>query len=349
MAFLSEDEVAALTINRMIFHVVGKGLEVPVLLNEISPPQHVDFFLARIQSSLKGNMFEFLELSNTERILRIIHSDADNDQTCFSEQSKLLASDFQSRHSGNTSQGVFFLFELINNNEKLYALIKYDNEDVVRYVLDEDPNIAQVPRLERFHETFVKKAEAMQKIALVKLSLNKGGLIAVIDRSKRSNISDYFEGFLQVKRINDEKTLTEKLVDILKKVFKQHKDILPDHIKQNGINRIYETLSGAEQEFNTTEPTVNLSAIFGHLEDDSPIIRSFKRESRNQGILGESFTIKPEYIKKPKRRRIETTENVVILFDDDNTPEINNLEDGRQEIKIVTARIIRDDIDTRKN
>ncbi|HBY9714983.1 TPA: hypothetical protein MJA52_001916 [Klebsiella aerogenes] len=67
--------------------------------------------------------------------------------------------------------GVFFLFELHTlNDEKLFALIKYDNEDVVRYVLDAEGNEFQVPRLERFRESFVKKAEAMQKIALVRLT-----------------------------------------------------------------------------------------------------------------------------------------------------------------------------------
>lgn len=350
MSFLTEEEVDLLTINRMIFHVVGKNLEIPVLLNEITPPQHTDFFLGRIKTSLKGNLFNFLPRSNTERILRIIRSEADNDPNCFSEQSKMLASDFQSHHKGNTSQGVFFVFELLNKHEKLYALIKYDNEDVVRYVLQQNIDVAHVPRLERFHESFIKKAESMQKIALVKLNGDdiEGGIIAVLDRSKRSNISEYFEGFLQVRRIHTEKTLTEKLVEVLKKVFKENKHILPEHIARTGVNRIYESIHQGEFEFDTNNPTVPLTAIFGQLDEASNIVKSFTRESRNMGILGESFTVKPEFVQKPKRRRIETTENVVILFDDDNAPIRTDLHDGRIEIKIITARITLDDIDTQK-
>jgi hypothetical protein len=61
--------------------------------------------------------------------------------------------------------GVFFLFELnILNDEKLFALIKYDNEDVVRYVLDAKGNEFQVPRLERFRESFVKKRKPCRKL-----------------------------------------------------------------------------------------------------------------------------------------------------------------------------------------
>jgi len=103
-------------------------------------------------------MFRFTELSNTERILHLIRDHADTDAGSFTEQSTFLTNDFQSHHhTKNASMGVFFLFELnILNDEKLFALIKYDNEDVVRYVLDAKGNEFQVPRLERFRESFVQ-------------------------------------------------------------------------------------------------------------------------------------------------------------------------------------------------
>ncbi len=43
MSFLTDEEINALIIKRMIFHVVGGELEIPVLFSEISPPEHVDF------------------------------------------------------------------------------------------------------------------------------------------------------------------------------------------------------------------------------------------------------------------------------------------------------------------
>lgn len=352
MSFLTDLEVDSLAINRMIFHVVGKSMESYKLLSEISPPQHVEFFLERIKSSLNGNLFEFSPLSNTERILRIIKTDADNDPTIFFEQSKLLASDFQSRHSGNTSTGVFFLFELTTmNTEKLYALIKYDNEEVVRYVLDEFGDEFQVPKLEKFNETFVRKAEAMQKIALVRLNSDEhiGGKVIVRDRSKRTNISVYFEGFLQVKRVNSDKDLCEKLITILKEIFKENRKTLPESIQKSGINKIYEVLNRAEQDFNPDDPSPLLISIFGPHDESSPIRKEFLRKAKNLGISGESFTINPDYVEKPKRRKIETAENVVIMYNEENRPEIITREDGRQEITVITARIITDDIDTSKN
>lgn len=351
MSFLTDLEIESLSIKRMIFHVVGKNLEVPILLNEISPPEHIDFFLDRIKASLNGNLFEFSALSNTERILRIIKNEADNNDIVFSEQSKLLASDFQSRHSGNTSMGVFFLFELNTlNEEKLYALIKYDNEDVVRYVLDEGGDEFQVPKLERFHESFVRKAEALQKIALVRLNEEGlGGKIVVRDRSKRTNISIYFEGFLQVKRINTDKDLCEKLIKVLKEVFKENRAILPEQIQKSGVKKIYEILNRAEQDFNPEDPSPLLVSIFGPHEETSPIRKSFAKKTKDLGISGESFRINPEYVQKPKRRKIETAENVVIMYDEDNRPSIKKRDDGRQEITVITAGIVTDDIDTGKN
>lgn len=351
MSFLTDQEIDSLSIKRMIFHVVGKkSTDVPTLLSEISPPLYVDFFLERIKSALSGNLFEFQEISNVERILRIVRKEAEKNKSCFTEQSKILASDFQSRHSGNTSVGVFFLFELlIHDTEKLYALIKYDNEDVVRYVLKEDGDETQVPLLERFDESFVRKAEALQKIALVRLKGDKGGQVIVRDRSNRTNISVYFEGFLQVRRVNSDQDLCDKLVTALKDVFKEHRGLLPESIQRSGVNKIYEVLHQGKQDFNPDDPAGLLTSIFGPLEESSPVLKSFTKRIRDLGIAGESFEITPEKIQKPRRRRLETAENVVIMYDDANRPEMKQLDDGRTEIKVVTARITIDDIDANKN
>jgi rRNA processing protein Gar1 len=247
--------------------------------------------------------------------------------------------------------GGIFLFELHTlNDEKLFALIKYDNEDVVRYVLDAEGDEFQVPRLERFRESFVKKAEAMQKIALVRLTADaQGGRVVVRDRSKRTNISVYFERFLQVQRVNSTTDLSDKLVAALKDVFKKHRDLLPDDIRRSGVNKIYETLHHGAQDFNTDEPLSLLNQIFGPMEEDHPLVKSFTRKIKDLGISGESFRITPENIPKPRKRKLETLEDVIVIYDEDNAPDIQTMEDGRKRIVIVTAGLVTDDIDTGKN
>lgn len=344
MSFLTDEEKEDLSINRMIFHVVGKSLEEPMLLNEISPPQHTDFFLGRVKSALRGNLFEFRPHSNTERILRLIADDAD----VFTEQSQILARDFQTRHSGTTSIGVFFVFELKTREEQtIYALIKYDNEDVVRYVLN-DTGSPQVPRLERFQESFVRKAEAMQKIALVRLSDDQGGKIIVRDRSNTAHISDYFEGFLQARRVNTPADMSGKLVDAFKETFKTHRASLPPEIQKSGVNRIYEVMRQGGHQFDPDNYEPLLTAIFGPVAEDSPLRRTLNRKLKDHGVSEETFNIDPEQIQKPQRLRLETAEGIHVIYDQEHRPEISERPDGRKEIVIITAQVTRDDIDIEK-
>jgi hypothetical protein len=340
MAFLEEHEQSTLSIKRMIFHVVGKSLDEPILLEEISPPQHTDFFLERVKSSLRGNLFEFRDLSSTERAIRSIVADPAN----FAQITRELAADFQSRHSNSTSVGVFFVFELsIGADQSIFALIKYDNEDVVRYMLNNNEGL-QVPKLERFQESFVRKAEAMQKIALVRLNGQKGGLIAVRDRSNAAHISDYFEGFLQARRVNSPDDLSEKLVSALKDTFKEHKDLLPEEVAKSGVNRIYEVLRQGGHTFDPDDCEPLLTAVFGKMPENSKLRRTFSRKLKSYGVSEETFEINPEKIQTPRRRLIETQEGVEIRYDDGKRPQIKEREDGRREIVIVTAGIRRDDV-----
>jgi hypothetical protein len=345
MSFLADEEKDALAIRRMIFHVVGKTLSAPILLNEITPPQHADFFLERVKSALRGNLFEFRPGSATELILRSIALD----ETVFTQQTQALAKDFQSRHSGSTSMGVFFVFELTAGPGKtVYALIKYDNDDVVRYVLG-NAGLPQVPTLERFQESFVRKSEAMQKIALVRLDPASGGRLMVRDRSNTAHISDYFEGFLQARRVNSPDDLSGKLVEAFKQTFKEHKSLLPPHVQERGVNHIYEVLGQGGHRFDPDDCEPLLTAVFGQVPEGAALRNTFRRKLKDHGVSEETFDINPQQIQRPRWHRLETAEGTQVIYDEAHRPEIRNRADGRREIVIVTARVTRDDVDTEKN
>lgn len=337
MSFLSDEEKDALTIKRMIFHVVGKKLDEPILLNEINPPQHQDFFLDRVKSSLRGNLFAFREHSPTEALLRGIADGGD-----FTDETRKLALDFQSRHKTAMSMGVFFIFEMTaGEGVTIYALVKYDNEDVVRYVIDE-MDAAAVPKLERFQESFVRKPEAMQKIALVRLDEAAGGRIMVRDRSNVAHISDYFEGFLRARRVNAPVDMSEKLANALKDTFKEHRRSLPDDVQRSGVNRIYSTLQlGLRFDPDDCEPL--LTAVFGPLAEDAPLRKTLRKKLRDQGVSEETFDVDPERVQKPRRHVIETAEGVQVLYDAGKRPAVIQRDDKRWEIVIVTSGVTRDD------
>jgi hypothetical protein len=346
MSLLTEEEKDALSIRRMIFHVVGKSLEEPILLQEIDPPEYTDFFLKRVKSGLSGNLFEFRKKSNIESILRSIGENKD----VFTEQTQELARDFQRLHSGTTSMGVFFVFELdVGNGNIIYALIKYDNEDVVRYVLDNKSG-SQVPKLERFSESFVRKAEAMQKIALVRLADDQGGKVVVRDRSKITHISDYFDGFLQVRRVNSPAEMSGKVVEAFKQAFKEHKLSLPSYIQKGGVNRIYEVMRQGGHHFGPENPEPLITAVFGSLDENAPIRKTLAKKLKEHGIAEETFEIDPQQIPKPTRRRMKTAEGTQITYDEAHTPVQRPHPDGKRiEIVITTTQIIEDDVDTEKS
>ncbi|MEL6064557.1 MULTISPECIES: nucleoid-associated protein [unclassified Methylobacterium] len=337
MAFLTDAEKDALSIRRMIFHVVGKDLDEPTLLPEITPLQEPAFFLARVRSALTGNLFAFRVGSGVEAALRGIAGGGD-----FTAGTQALARDFHTRHRSGTSNGAFLVFELgVGTDDPVYALVKYDHDEVVRYSLG-----AAQPRLERLQEAFVKKPEAMQKIALVRLAPGSGGHVMVRDRSKRTHISEYFEGFLNARRVNEPGDLSGKLVEAVKVAYKTHKPDLPADVQAGGVNRLYDVLRQGGQRYDPEDREPLLTALFGVLPEGASIRGTLERQLRDRGVAEESFEIDPERVQKPRKRVMETQEGVLVLYDEAHRPTRTTMPDGRERIEILTAGVLRDDVDT---
>ncbi|MGN8094774.1 nucleoid-associated protein [Methylobacterium sp. 22177] len=337
MSFLTDAEKDALSIRRMIFHVVGKDLEEPTLLPEIAPPQEPAFFVGRVRSALSGNLFAFREGSAVEAALRGIAGGGD-----FTAGTQALARDFHTRHRTGTSNGAFLVLELdVGADVPIYALVKYDHDEVIRYFLG-----AAQPQLERLQEAFVKKPEAMQKIALVRLAPGGGGHVMVRDRSKRTHISEYFEGFLNARRVNQPGDLSGKFVEAVKAAYKKHKVELSADMQAGGVNRLYDVLRQGGRQYDPEDREPLLAALFGALPENAPIRGTMERELRDRGLAEESFEIDPERVQKPRKRVLETQEGVMVLFDEAHRPTETDMPDGRKRIEILTAGILRDDVDT---
>lgn len=338
--FLSEAEHANLRLERMIFHVVGKTLDDPVILEEIAPLQEEDFFLERVKTAAGGNLFAFREASETEQKLRSIRANP----SLFADISAALARDFHGRHKSQMSDGALFLFDLSAGDDKrFFAIVKYDNEDVVKYSL-ETVGDRQRAVLERFAQSFVKKREAMQKVALIRLH-DQGGDVAVYDRSNRMHISDYFEGFLRVRRVNEAAKNSEKLAEACKKTFIEHQRSLHQPIRDRGVSGMYDTLRQGHR-FDPDNMEGFVTAVFGQQEENSPILRTLRRNLRNEGISEEAFEVVPDSIRKPSKRHIKTAEGVTISYDDTirNLVQERPSLDGRTEIVITTNNVVERDI-----
>ncbi|WP_410498115.1 nucleoid-associated protein [Chitinibacter sp. S2-10] len=297
---------------KMAMHVVGEDGEERSRHLPATDVVHQEFFLGRIQETIKGCKCEFLPASGVYSVLKGVKGRGEN----FNEQSINLADLF---HLAITSQGgavpgAFLLFEIENNEDKIYSIIKYEHDDVVHYKSKINERGEEVLDFELLDTTFVKKPQAMQKSALISFS-GEESIVYVIDRSERKGITKYFRNYLGVVRLYDDLELTEKfqkVVDSFVK-FAVGNDLLPKEIRKTYKSRLYEYSQRDGARFDPDEIAVFLGVLVG---DDSPaLVEVFERELKKGKIEGEKFEFDKESVKKPSKYRTKTLDGIVINFD----------------------------------
>lgn len=307
MAFFSEQELQALAIDRMVFHLVGPKPEDFVRLEEINPGRFASFFLDRIRSVNAGVPYKFSDASATRERLRRISLDG----TKFQEESERLADDFQRAHIGSAVAGAVLLFTLSVGQERMFALLKYDDEEVLTYdVVDAGQGRKRV-NLDALERTFVQNKEALQKSALIKLN-DEGGELAVLDRRNQQKVARYFENFLDVIRIHENADLTAKLVDVTRQVIKGNKDLVPPEIYREVTKRTYDA-AAAGGNINADAQRSFLEAVIGrNLPDGHALLRKFDQALRSARIDGTPVALDVGKVSRPGSVRYVTTNGIQI-------------------------------------
>lgn len=334
MAFWEPQQLEALQIDRMIFHVVGPDDNQLVLLEEVTPGTHSDFFLDRIKSTNNGIMFDFIEGSVVLSSLRAIN----RDKSKFVNQSGQMAEHFKLGHGHTTSLGVFMVFILSAGKDRFFALLKYDHQTVLSYVIRK-----KKPLIKALKDTFVQAPEALQKSALIRLTEEKGEL-CVRDRVQPSKIGQYFQSFLGASRRFTPTELTARLSDISKQVARQHESELGVPIMRGFSQRVYDAIQ-KQQGFDPSNKEPFIAAVFGSLLTDSKVRESFDRALRNARIESEIFDFDRAAVSRPSKRRLVTLEGIEVTWDRqyDNNIQRRDLPGGRTEIAIVTGGVKEDD------
>lgn len=342
MPFLSTEELAALHVEDLIFHVVGKTADDLVLMDEVaeggSEVEHQAWFLERLRSTNGGNLFDFVSPSPVRDALATVQQDPGT----FLAQSQFLARAFQATHTGATSKGVLLVLRLSCRGQPLYALMKYDHEEVLSYLTAQAGGRNRA-EMRRVLNTFVQKADAIQKSCIVRLTAI-GGEMCVRDRSRRRDISDYFRSFLAVTRRHSEAGLTQQLVRVTKAAVARSLPELPPDVAMNVNQRIYDAIQRTSG-FDPDDPDVFLTAVVGPLPEGSNLPATFARELQRERIDQEAFDFDRSSVPRPTRRRITTAEGIRVHFDTQDENLIETVErGGRTIITIDTARITeRDD------
>jgi hypothetical protein len=308
MAFFDDAQLAALSITRMAFHLVGPDETDLVLLQALDPGDFETFFLEHIKSSNSGRPYEFSDASATRERLRRIADDPE----VFQSESELLARDFQRGHSGkNASVGAFLVIELDCQGAKVFAMLKSDDETVLSYDFEEDETGRKTVSLASIERTFVQNREALQKSALIRLS-DKGGELIVLDRRNQQKVARYFENFLDVIRVHEDAALTEVLVKVTRTLIRKNRGLVSEEVYRTATKRTYDA-AAAGGAIDADGQKSFLETVVGQkLPDDHPLVAKFRNALRSARIDGAPVTLNPEKVRPPSVSRLVTTNDIQI-------------------------------------
>lgn len=338
VSVLDAAELEMLKIERMVFHIVGPRDEHFQRLEEINPGGFANFFLDRIRSASRGNSYRFSDVSGTrERLLRILIN-----PRLFQPESEALAEDFQAAHGGQTAPGAFLLFLLTCGPRRVFALMKYDDDTVLTYELEEASAGRKRAKLADLSRNFVKSPDALQKAALVTLD-PEPGFLTVLDHRNQNKIARYFENFLGARREFKDADLTKRIYNAAVDTILENPELVPPEVFREVRRRAHAaTVAGGRVEAERNK--VFLESIMGApLNDDDQLVTKFKSKLRQNRIEAESFDLDSKAVPKPRQRRIETLNGVRVQFSED-LQDLVHVDEEKGEI-IITDKIRRNDVE----
>lgn len=342
LAFIDDDEIAALRIENVILHVVGDEEFNPETMQIV---EHADFFVERIRNTDVASVFEFHTDSQTKAQLERMARDEDE----FEAGGQALAREFSRFHPGSSRDGAFFIFELrtANPDVRIYSLIKYDYQQVIEQQQQDDgTNLLRL-----IMQAFVADKRAIQKSALVRVVDGVAEMaIAAKDRMKQApEIGDYFANYLHVVRVRDDEQLNRKAIEAVSNALKELKDILPDCDVPRAFREAKVALNN-RQRINPAALEEAVLAAAGNPEDERIITRIQKcvqRKVKSAKLEGLEFSPNRNLLRSPAIRKVRTTEGVLLFYPDrvgDANVDRLRTADGGEVITITTRHVEEDGI-----
>lgn len=305
--FFTDQQLADLTIERMVFHLVGPNEESFVRLQEFAPGQYQEFFLERIRSVNGGIPYRFSNASATRTRLQRIAEDHE----VFQDESEELARDFQNRHGGSAAAGAFLIFSLRVGQDRAYALLKYDDETVLSYEFEENEDGDRIVTLDSIERTFVQSRDALQKSALIRLT-DEDGELTVLDRQNQQKVARYFENFLDARRQFNDADLTQRLVKVTRAVIKENRGLVSEEVSRNVHRRTYEAAAQGGN-INAENQKSFLESVVGRpLEDADDLVMLYRRALNRERIENVPVRLDPTDVRAPASERIKTANDIRI-------------------------------------
>lgn len=310
MAFFTEEEAQSLTLERMILHVIGHEQEFSPQ-PEIEAIDHSQFFLTRIHDASASAVYKFAERSPTKRALEEIASGSSG----FEAGGQELARRFAQGHSGNSSNGAFFVIELgsADPGVSFFCMIKYDYSAAVELAQQEGRNV-----LRQIVQAFIHDRKAMQKCCIVRMRDGIAELdISAVDRmGKAPDLTHYFVTFLDAYRDRHSDELSETLNEALRAALTECKPLVPGLNVADAVAHAKSTLHRRDQvDDDAIREAIHVAT--GRPVDEqvrSAVEKSVNKALRKVNLEGLTFQPNARFFRTRPRHKVTTQENVVIEY-----------------------------------
>jgi hypothetical protein len=310
LAFLTDDELANLSIRRMILHAVSDDEFTPEL--EFESVEEEPFFLERIRDTDASALFSFQPDSLSKPIFEQMGSAT----ITFQDGAQQLAALFAHDHDAGMKPGALFMFELDTGAPQsvIYSMVKYDYREAIERSDDADSD----QKLRRIVEAFIADRRALQKSCLIRVvdGVADAAVSARDLLGRAPDLAVYFANFLGVRRDRSETELSQAAAEALRIALLDLVNHLPDRDVARALGQAKEALRN--------RPAVDDAALVdaalagaGNPTDDAVIseIRTrVERAARQKKITGLSFRPDRSVLRRAHRTRLQTHEGVVVEY-----------------------------------
>lgn len=333
-----------ITIERMIFHIVGAQLTAADLLEEIADvTPYEDFFAERLRSAFRGAAYRFKVASTMRDKVKEALDSADR----FVPVSHVLAARFQELYliDKRLSPGAVMFFLFRRGDDRFAAVLKFDDTRVIAYRTEVRAGRKHAV-LQDLMNTFVQERAAMQKSAVIKIE-EEGGQLLCTDRSgHHGDLTDRFRDFLDARREMTHADMTKRLFDAIMNTGRACADELPREVRSQLRGRARQALERMGG-YNPEQRAELVHAVFGALDADSKVHEKFSSALKAAKIRDEPIRFDTTNLPVGARRIKETTEGVMVVYKledvESGVVRFADAPGGRKQIVIETDGFLLDD------
>lgn len=346
---ISQNMRDSIILHKFIYHIlITEEEEVDYLSAVTLNQEQKTFFQDMIAESSRGTKYKFLDVEHAplyaqcESLVMNL-----NDDDLFIATSKSIAHSFKAMHDKRMADGIVvvttFSMEVNLQPHNFIAILKLDYKPVLRPLRDEK-NPDHVT-FQEITDSLLEEKAAIQKRAIIDVGESFNWDVIAVERNKTAAeqdtdvaIGSHFKRFLSVTLLENNSTVTRKVILHASKWSSRHAELVPSDIKARVVNYIE-----AHNDQNILMDNIrDLICHHNDVDTGNRLTESFNNYMDEVELSGVQFTSKANSIpKSEKRTKIKTNKNVTVEWhgEMENAGITREYVDGQTIFTIVAANV----------